>query len=205
MKTDNYPRRSERGQKPASNLYKLFVAGMPLKYQLEKMLSFFQQYGQFSLEVPLKTISKPESGLATQNIDSDQDNMKSQCVLVTRDSDLCEYMLQQKYFEFGGNNLTLLRHRTGVELMFQNKRLNRCRVIIKKVPKFFTEEVIKGVFESRFGQIDTIFKFKNDQAWNNQFGSIYDTYSVIFEHRYSADKAVNEASVQLDRAYSVRV
>lgn len=156
----------------------LFVAGVPSTVNKKEVLSFFSDYGKFNL------VSR------TTNHPSAKQTSRGYCILACRNAKTVEFILEQKYFQFMDRTLTVKKYVTGVQLIIQNKRTNRFKVIFKKVPIYLTESQFRDEIEALCGTVQTIFRYKNKNPRNafaqEQIDTKYHVYSVNFLHNQTA-------------------
>lgn len=182
-------------------VFRLFVAGIPSGLPTAEIFSFFCLFGRFRIV---------DAGEESKNIESDINKHQSSssqiatakgkghCILETENFADFQRLVEQKYIRFNGRTLTILKHRTGVGLIVQNKKLNRCRAILKRVPKGIKEEFLRERLETLAGKLQTLFKYMSENPLSNaQFSSRTDTYSVVFENREVAKKLITERKFKL--------
>lgn len=164
---------------------KLFIAGIPSGISLQMVADFFGQFGFFKF---------PESEMGDASKSEHQ--AKGHCILLCPDHDLAFRIIAQKNFKFLGRTLTVTQHRSGIGLIVQNKRLNKCRVIFKKVPSYLTEDNFHQELEAACGHLQALFQFKpvNPMDQRKPFMTHqprYSVYSAIFENKIIAKNLIH--------------
>lgn len=169
-------------------LYKVFVAGVPASAKTSTIVTYFSQFGNFMMDQD--SSRRPDSSHGLES--------RGHCLLTTRDSHAYAEVTQRKYFAYLGRTLTVLPHKTGVGLIVHNKKLNRCRVILKRVPRWLGEDSLRSLLETKVGPVQALFQFKSaDTCDSYKGGSRYDTYSAIFEDKLHARQLTTTGQVDL--------
>lgn len=172
---------------------RLFVAGIPSGINPQMVADYFSEFGLYSLG--------REAG--TVNVDRTQPlQPKGHCVLRCFNRPLSELLLRQRYFGFLGRTLAVSLYRTGPQLIVDNKRQNKCRVIFKKVSSKISELDFKAEIESRYGQLLAFFQFKsiNPLSQKKTSGRLlpkHFTYSAIFKDQQTANLIIEQREVRL--------
>lgn len=176
-------------QKDTSNngITKLFVAGVPSGVNSQAVLEFFRQYGHFDL-CP-SSVSPLGSG-------------KGYCNLLSYDSEETNRVVDQRFFKFMERTLTVTRHKSGLGLIVHNKRINKCRVIFKKVPPHYTEERFRQELTTLCGEVESLFQFKpvvpSSSCYKlHSYPSRSSVFSVVFKSKQVAQKLVKLGSLTL--------
>ena len=171
---------------------KIFVAGIPSGIHPQRLIHFFSSCSPYTQNGSKDHIVLDRNA---------SHKLKGHCILVCFNRDLVKWILDQKYHNFVGRTLTVTPFRTGSKIIVQNKRLNKSRVIFKKVPNIISEEDFKIEIESQLGKLIALFQFKTVNPLNMQKrqSSIakFFTYSAIFEDRAVADKAIEAKFILL--------
>jgi hypothetical protein len=154
---------------------KLFVAGLPTKVGLDQVLRYFWEFADVALA--------PESISGQQGVD---DTVNSgHCIIQCWNYVDAEYLTQIRHFDFMGRTLTVQYNKTGVGLIIENRRLNKSRLILKQVPTYVEEDMLKAEIEQNFGPVMTLYMYKKNhpylqdqsRVWSKQ----YVTYSVVMK------------------------
>lgn len=167
---------------------KLFVAGVPSGIDPRYVLDYFSRYGKFEL---------------CEDSYNDSENgkfCKGYCNLLSYNKLETELLVGQKFFAFLGRTLTVTKHKTGVKLIIHNKMINQCRVIIKRVPGYFSEADLREELSAICGQIQSLFQFK--ARIPNNLGTVdscsqFKVYSVVFLRKDVAQKLIFESKLIL--------
>lgn len=150
----------------------IFVAGIPAYKTEIDVYNFFSHYGHIIEVQVLQAATMCKSFKL--------------CV----DNAAYESIIKQTVFLFEGRNVQCHPFITGFDLLKKNLRMNKCRVIVKKVPYFVSQDSLFEALESQAGQVSNIFEFKSDFRANTHSSmknyKRYKTYSVLFEDSQSA-------------------
>lgn len=171
---------------------KLFVAGIPSGINLQLVVEFFGQYGKFQL------FSERGYPHARRREHISQGH----CILLCANYALAQDMISQKTFLFLGRTLSVTQHRTGIGLIVQNKRLNKCRVIFKKVPSYMSEDRFREELVVRCGALQALFQFKptNPIGYSRSIQAApprYHVYSAVFLNKCVAKRLIGEGVLEL--------
>lgn len=129
---------------------KLFVAGIPSGVDTRQVAKFFSQFGQFEL------LDHSGHIVGFQAASLSRGHM----FLVCPDKAVADAMLAQRSFQFLGRTLTVTEYKSGQDLIAENQRLNKRRVILKKVPSYVAESDLRAELTKKCGPIHTLFQFK---------------------------------------------
>lgn len=169
---------------------KVFVAGIPRGVSSLSAAKFFQFYGDFYLVSPHgQRNSDLQSGV-------NEESSKGHCVLACSERWQADTLVNQRYFKYMGRTLTVSHHMTGTQLIIQNKMLNQCRLILKRVPGYLTEESLAKEISKKHGRVTAIFQFKNaipqkESTKRHPFG----VFSVVMENKQIADKLAAQGQI----------
>lgn len=167
---------------------KLFVAGLPKMSNPELILPFFSQFGPVRL------------GQAKSQAEEQHRRSKGHCVLICSSPVLAQKIAGIRNFQVGNRTLTALPFKSGLQLIMENSKLNSARIIIKKIPKTYSQEEIRNLLEQRHGPLRTLFKFEPDQTKLSSDPAMdrlyrrYDSYSAIFEDHSAAKELIEMGS-----------
>lgn len=173
---------------------KLFIAGVPSGIKPEMVVEYFCQFGQFSLYKPSENLTVDHSVSLYS---------KGHCVLTCANRSLADWAINQKYFVFLGRTLTVSLYRIGSQLIVENKRQNKCRVIFKKVSSKISEEDFKKEIECRIGELLAFFQFKSinplgHKKAGSKFLPKHFTYSAIFKDKQAAANIIEAGGLALN-------
>lgn len=175
-----------RGKARSSvNSTKLFVAGLPSAISPLEILAYFRTISPaFSLTIP-------------GDIDlCERQQKKGFCYLVCFDSEIAQYVIKKKFFSFLNRTLTVMKQLEGVDLIIQNKKVKKCRVILKQVPSTVTEAQLKYFIEERYGNLETIFRLRSKDPYsdnNNKNANHmkFHAFSGYFKEKAHATALIN--------------
>jgi hypothetical protein len=176
---------------------KLFVTGIPRRIPLAEVERFFQRYAQVRL-------SDYKMSMPTE---SDQEN-KGFCFLECYRAEDAFRLAQMYEFDFYGRTLTATRSKSGMELVVYNRRLNKCRLILKRVPSCMCQAQITKQIEDKYGPVAKIFHFLPNIA---RLGGVFKkvkkhlTYSVLMQDPSSAAAMWNDGQIIFDSNISISV
>lgn len=127
---------------------KLFVAGVPSRADPRRVASFFKKFGPIKL------------GHSYPSSNSTNKTGKGFCHLLCFDQTLAEKLVEIRYYDFMGRTLTVTFHKSGNDLVVQSKQLNKYRVILKRVPGSYTEDLLKQELLSRGWNVQLLFEYR---------------------------------------------
>lgn len=164
---------------------KLFVAGLPSAISPLEILAYFRTISPaFSLTIP-------------GDIDlCERQQKKGFCYLVCFDSEIAQYVIKKKFFSFLNRTLTVMKQLEGVDLIIQNKKVKKCRVILKQVPSTITEAQLKHFIEERYGDLETIFRLRSKDPYsdiNKKKANLmkFHSFSGYFKEKAHATALIN--------------
>jgi hypothetical protein len=79
-----------------------------------------------------------------------------------------------------GRNLFCQEFKKGRELSDHNAHVKNRRVIVKKVPSYFSEHKLLELIQARVGAVDTIYEFKTDSQNLSTLSKRFKSFSVSF-------------------------
>ena len=167
---------------------RLFVAGIATGVKQEAVSDYFREYGDFEIVWESnKTSKKAKGGLK-----------RGHCILICYDEQQAEILMAIRSFKFLGRTLTVSEYICGAELAAQNKNLNQCRLILKKVPSYFTEQALEEEIAQRYGAVRTVFRFRHANPVREELRtSQFSVLSVIMETKESASILINLCQILL--------
>lgn len=180
----------------SKNSAKLFVAGIPTGVKREAIAEFFRQYGHFDLIWEInKTSKRPKTGMK-----------RGHCILVCYNQHQASILAAIRNFKFLGRTLTVSEYMSGAELAAQNKSLNQCRLILKKVPSYYTEQDLQKEIAHRYGGVRTVFRFRHANPDKEELRSCkFSVFSVIMETKESATRLSNKGFIDLSDGSTVQI
>ena len=134
---------------------KLFVAGLPTKIGLDRVLWYFQEFAE--VELARESIDFREG--------NDQRANPGHCILDCWNHSDADYLAQTRHFGFMGRTLTVQYNETGTVLIIENRTLNKSRLILKQVPAYVDEEELRYEIESKFGIVLTLYEYKKNHPY----------------------------------------
>lgn len=175
---------------------KLFVAGIPSGVKPQTVLEFFSAYGYFEL---CQSCSRG----------NDSGRKKGYCNLLGFDANEINRVVGQRFFKFMNRTLTVTRHKSGVDLIIYSKRINKCRVIFKKVPVTYSEITFSQTIRSLCGEIESLFQFQpalplplnTGRKKSNDKKLIF---SVVFKNRDIAQNLIRQGTFTLAEGIVVK-
>lgn len=168
---------------------KLFVAGIPSGIDQLDVLEYFNQFGSFYL-------------CGNSNTSNSDKVSKGYCNLLSYNSRETKKVVDQAFFSFMGRTLTVTKHRSGLSLIVHNKKINKCRVIIKGVPNYYSEDQLREELLHSCGQLQSLFQFKPVNPIDH-YGKIRKTvskftvYSAVFEEKITAQDLIQAGYLTL--------
>lgn len=180
---------------------RLFVAGFPSGISIKAVLKFF------------KTISPSFYVSAEDSYDEYTQRMAQKgCFEVNcSDSAVSADLVKRKYIEFKGRTLTVMPFKSGTDLIIQNKKMKKRRVILKRVPWYVDEEALKRQLEMSCGRLQLFFQLMHDQSLGrggrDQPTKLqkHKSYSVYFELLEVAKDLVTQGFFQLEDGTFIEV
>lgn len=175
---------------------KLFVTGIPRRARLLEIEKFFKSYASVKLSE-----NKPSmmSGVDQQN--------RGFCFLVC-DAYAGSLLTQMREFKFHGRTLTVTYNKSGKDLVDFNRKLNKCRLILKRVPGHVSQNQITEFIELNFGPVAKIFPFLPNvpqRGGEPTKTKKYLTYSVLMLNPSSANAMCSDSQITLPGGIAVEV
>lgn len=185
--------RSDINAKPYKTAARLFVAGLPTNVDPDQVLRFFEAFGEFTL-APANSVREAETL-----------RKKGHAILVCRSAHVASELVKTRHYIFLGRRLTVLPLKTGKQLIIENSRANAFRVILKRIPKEYSSENLRGLLEMRYGPLNTLFCYKPDEGqlhaknWGGWIYRDFDSYSAIFECKEHAKTLIQQGKLDLGK------
>lgn len=202
----------------SSQIYKVFIAGIPSTLTYKAVLDFFSKI------TPVAGVESIDTGLAKYPPKSHQTAIqgnkrfqlkdmctKGCCILLIETRQAYESILHKKKILLFGRSLIVKKYMTDKELYEHNRNVNMNRVLLKRVPVSLNREQIKQHLESYYGSVEIIYPFKtqsldafHDKSENYR-GKMFNTYSVTFKKKESAASIVNMGEICIEGCEGVIV
>jgi len=179
---------------------RLFVAGIPSQVWASSVESYFAQFGRVRVK------SLPQDKFSLEEVaTTDCLLSKGFCILVLDCQQTLQNILTAPAHYFQGRTLQVSEYREGIDLTRHNQKLNRRRVVVKKVPKHWTEEYLLSLL-SVYGPVQSIYRYKaqcpGSQATRERRQPTQ-TFSVVFAERLAALAATREPTPEIKNAQVV--
>lgn len=177
--------------KPRSDLRKLFVAGFPSGTNYQIVIHFFKRIS------PCITVSTDEGDDHASRM-----AQKGCYFIICPDSVVAHGLVHNKYLSFMGRTLTVMPHKSGVDLIIQNKKLKKRRVILKRVPWFVEEHHLRKLLETSFGPLQLFFQLRHDNLNKKQVSTAkftkFKSYSAYFINLNDAKRLAAQGTIALE-------
>lgn len=177
--------------KPKSESHKLFVAGFPSGTSPQIVLQFFKRI-DYSISLSVDEYGEHATRMA----------QKGCFIMNCPDPGVARGLVLNRYLSFYGRTLTVMPHKSGVELIIQNKKLKKRRVILKRVPWFVEENYLTRLLESCFGPLQLFFQLRHDNMNKKQVSAAkftkYKSYSAYFINLQDAKKLAAQGTIALE-------
>lgn len=171
----------------------LFVAGLPSQVNHLSVLDHFMQIA------PCFSLPRHEDKQYLE-----RHSKKGCCTLLCYDAKVARGLLDARFHEFMGRTLTIMEHKSGVELIIQNKKLKKSRVDLKKVPWYIGEKDLRFLLEANFGPLQLIYQLRNQDPIKSLHtrakakSSKYHTFSAYFLDSRDARKLLQQGTIRLE-------
>lgn len=174
--------------------YRICVTGAPKYVRSHEVAEYFSAFGPIRVRRFNPPIGKPKvwkGGQVRQG-----PTILRHFILITDSENTYDSILKFKTFTFNGRSLGVIPIRTGWELKKHYERINRRKIILKKVPSEITIDALRELIESRYGPVETMYEFLTDrreipaitptetpdQGESNSNGKKrFKSYSLVFE------------------------
>lgn len=185
-------RQKDSSQGHRSTPTALFIAGLPSQISLETVLAFLLDISPY-FSLPSEESQKQK----------EHQLRKGCCVVLCHDPYITQLLLDKRFLSFCGRTLTIMQQKTGVGLIIQNKKLKKCRVILKKVPRHLGETHLRHLLESIYGPLQILFQLKCNDPFDRHLtskneGTKYLTYSAYFMNAPDAKRLLTDGAIQID-------
>lgn len=176
--------------------FKIFVAGIPYNTSEKDVINFFGKFG--------KVLGVAKHRRSTKHHNSYQQCYirEGHCVLALSDYETFDSILKTKNITMFGRSIMCEAYKSGVQLYKQNSVNNKKRVILKNVPTQYEDEEVKTLLQSAYGEVDTLYHFISEQKSPGKFHKKrkYKSFSVMFKHEASAQKAAEDKFLNFDNS-----
>ena len=170
---------------------RLFVAGVPADTRTEEVAAYFGQIGKIDLVVTRLT------------------SWNTKAFIICPSSPLTyrEILLLGPSLEFKGRQLQVQPFATGTRLAVQVSRMNKRRVLARKVPGHLSADQFAAWLRKEAGEIETIYAFKADQAHLRNFDDTrrVKSYSILFKDKSSAQRILNIGEFSFNPEFDLSV
>ena len=176
---------------------KLFVAGIPSGVHPTAVLNFFKQFG--NLEICPSSLGQDRSSRG-----------KGYCHFLSMNPRVTARIVEIRFFKFMGRTLTVTENKSGAQLIIESKRLNKCRVIFKKIPSYVDEAEFGRQLVSYGYEVDALFQYKPvvppgvDQRNGASVSYRGSVFSVIFKKKHVAQMIIQDGNIALSDGSMVK-
>lgn len=172
---------------------RLFVSGFSRQTTTAQVAAYFSLYGQAQVE-------KYDSYFKRDEARARFKGGEGYFILCEMDPITYKQILEARPHRILNRCLEVCPLKTGLDLIMYNYQKNQRRVLIKKVPASTEELHFLDIIGSNFGPVEQYFGYKSDNlARQSRFISQkrFITYSVIFQEKASAVKAIRQGFISL--------
>lgn len=185
---------AQEGTKPME--YRICVTGAPKYVRSHEIAEFFSAIGPIKVRrfhPPIGNSFSWREGQVRQG-----PSVLRHFILITESESIYSTILKLKSIMFKGRSLGVIPIRTGWELKKYYEKINRRKIILKKVPGQITLDELREFIESRYGSVENMYEFLTDRrdtdtpsvqpsertylnASNSSGQKRFKSYSVVFE------------------------
>ena len=152
--------------------FEVYVAGLPPAIDHSSLKAYFRNFGRVNkIYIYTQNAQRPRTAAA---------KVKLHCKVTVQDESTYLRILSEKNHCFMGRNLFCQEFKKGRELSDHNAHVKNRRVIVKKVPSYFTEDMLLDLIQARLGAVDTIYEFKTDALNLPTVSKRFKSFSVSF-------------------------
>lgn len=172
---------------------RLFVSGFSRHTTTDQVEAYFSLYGQTRVE-------KYDSYFKREQAQARFKGGEGYFILCEMHPITYKRILQARPHRILNRCLEVCPLKTGLDLIMYNYQKNQRRVLIKKVPAKIEELQFLDAVKSEFGPVEQFFGYKSDNlARQSRYVSLkrFITYSVIFQEKASAVKAIRQGFISL--------
>ena len=152
--------------------FEVYVAGLPPAIDHSGLKAYFRNFGRVN-KIYIYTQN-------TQSLNSAAAKVKLHCKVTVQDESTYRRILSESNHCFMGRNLFCQEFKKGRELSDHNAHVKNRRVIVKKVPSYFSEHKLLELIQARVGAVDTIYEFKTDSQNLSTLSKRFKSFSVSF-------------------------
>ena len=164
--------------------YRVFVAGMPSSLKLRYVKEYFSLIGPITKVEPVNPKQSEEAAIKSSDL-LEQSCKKGCCVITTDCEDTFNKLIGGTCFRMLGRQIICKKYLESDELAAHNQKINQQRLLLKRVPSYISEELLRQFLSAQFGPVQVLYPFKTQKL---QGGSLlekivknFQTYSVTFE------------------------
>ena len=172
---------------------RLFVSGFSRQTTTAQVAAYFSLYGQARVE-------KYDSYFKRDQARARFKGGEGYFILCEMHPITYKRILEARPHRILNRSLEVCPLKTGLDLIMYNYQKNQRRVLIKKVPATIEELQFLTAIRSQFGPVEQFFGYKSDNlARQSRYVSQkrFITYSVIFQEKASAVKAIRQGFISL--------
>lgn len=165
-----------RNQLQLRKSWKIFVTGLPIPFDLDNVLKFFQQFGNVSVNV--------------ENYLKKHKYRRNKGCIILRVGDFQTYqvLIKKRQVEYDGRTLALMKFKTRAGLEQLSHNMANRRLIIQHVPLQIGDMELKSLIGDRFGSVEFMFQFKRQKFVKLKSSIKTKTYSVLMKSMESAER-----------------
>jgi uncharacterized Fe-S cluster-containing protein len=152
--------------------FEVYVAGLPPAIDHSSLKAYFRSFGRVNKIYIYTQNTQYPNHAATK--------VKLHCKVTVQDESTYLRILSEQNHCFMGRHLFCQEFKKGRELSDHNAHVKNRRVIVKKVPSYFTENMLLELIHARFGAVDTIYEFKTDALDLPTVNKRFKSFSVSF-------------------------
>ena len=176
--------------------YRIFVAGVPSGVSSKTVESYFRSFG------PITAITEidrrvEDAGIYSNDVDSTIhpfEIMRGVCCVITPYEQTYNAILGTSNHCIKKRTIMCSPYKSKKAAIKENRKNNKRRIIIKRVPSSIEEGIIKDSIEYLFGPISVFFSFLPEAMQvKNPYRNrrLHKSYSVMFTDKQSAQLAVD--------------
>lgn len=164
-----------------NSTYEIFVGGVSYSTKLHTVHRYFQEFGM----VKSVALIRSADGVR-KNIRISMANIKGYARI-----------LNCRNHELNGRSITCAPFMGGKALAALTSKQNKCKVILKGVPKDIGSQELKYLLENQIGQVEKLFSYKPEIKQELSSNRQFHTYSVKFVNREDADKLLRNGQLAI--------
>jgi hypothetical protein len=169
--------------------FEVYVAGLPPAIDHSGLKAYFRNFGRVNkIFIYTQNAQSPNSAAA---------KVKLHCKVTVHDEPTYRRILSERNHCFMGRNLFCQEFKKGRELSDHNAHVKTRRVIVKKVPSYYSEHKLLELIQARVGAVDTIYEFKTDAQNLPTVGKRFKSFSVSFRQPEALDTIPGSLAISL--------